>query len=78
MVASDPPNAEPPNPSQKSIFRGFKSDPSNTDWLGPSILTARTVAAAAEFPYVKGVFGTVVVILETIEVWLCQLPIKYH
>ncbi|KAJ7104954.1 hypothetical protein C8R44DRAFT_886965 [Mycena epipterygia] len=40
------------------------------DWLDISLLTAKTITAAAEcvpFPYVKGVCGTVVVLLETIE-----------
>ncbi|KAJ7830444.1 hypothetical protein B0H14DRAFT_2593350 [Mycena olivaceomarginata] len=41
---------------------------SSTDWLWTSLLAARTIAAAAEsFPYLKGVFGTVVVLLETVE-----------
>lgn len=44
---------------------------SSTDWLWTSLLAARTIAAAAEsFPYLKGVFGTVVVLLETVEVQL--------
>ncbi|KAJ6557594.1 hypothetical protein B0H19DRAFT_1290623 [Mycena capillaripes] len=40
------------------------------DWVGTSLLTARTITAAAEcapFPYIKGVFATVVILLETIE-----------
>ncbi|KAJ7270443.1 hypothetical protein C8J57DRAFT_1227089 [Mycena rebaudengoi] len=40
----------------------------NSDWLGASLITARTISAAAEsFPYLKGVFGTVVILLETVE-----------
>ncbi|KAJ7484108.1 hypothetical protein FB451DRAFT_1363712 [Mycena latifolia] len=42
----------------------------NSDWLATSLVTAKAVTAGAEclpFPYVKGVFGTVVMILETIE-----------
>ncbi|KAJ7106948.1 hypothetical protein C8R44DRAFT_858062 [Mycena epipterygia] len=41
-----------------------------TDWLANSLLTAKTITAAAEcvpFSCVKGVFGTVVVLLETVE-----------
>ncbi|KAJ7615525.1 hypothetical protein FB45DRAFT_1064418 [Roridomyces roridus] len=41
-----------------------------TDWVGPSLLTAKTIAAVVEglpFPYVKSVFGLAVVLLETIE-----------
>ncbi|KAJ7144256.1 hypothetical protein C8R44DRAFT_725214 [Mycena epipterygia] len=43
---------------------------SNADWVSRSLLTAKTIAAGAEslpFPYVKGVFGIAVVLLETIE-----------
>ncbi|KAF7375664.1 Protein kinase domain-containing protein [Mycena sanguinolenta] len=41
---------------------------SNSDWIGALLLTARTVSTAAEsFPYLKGVVGTVVVLLETVE-----------
>ncbi|KAJ7627420.1 hypothetical protein FB45DRAFT_1082759 [Roridomyces roridus] len=41
-----------------------------SDWIGPSLFTARTISAAVEglpFPYVRSVFGLVVVLLETIE-----------
>ncbi|KAJ7106955.1 hypothetical protein C8R44DRAFT_322986 [Mycena epipterygia] len=43
---------------------------SETDWLANSLLTAKIITAAADsvpLPYVKGVFGTVVVLLETVE-----------
>ncbi|KAJ7454167.1 hypothetical protein FB451DRAFT_1184921 [Mycena latifolia] len=43
---------------------------SRTDWLATALTTAKAVTAGAEclpFPYVKGVFGTVVLILETVE-----------
>ncbi|KAJ7082155.1 kinase-like domain-containing protein [Mycena epipterygia] len=43
---------------------------SNPDWLGTSILTARTIATEAEslpFPYVTAVFGIAVIVLESIE-----------
>ncbi|KAJ7099667.1 hypothetical protein C8R44DRAFT_747603 [Mycena epipterygia] len=46
------------------------SSESKTDWLANSLLTAKIVTAAADsvpLPYVKGVFGTVVVLLETVE-----------
>ncbi|KAJ7257645.1 hypothetical protein C8J57DRAFT_1721026 [Mycena rebaudengoi] len=40
----------------------------SSDWLWTSLLTARTIAAASEsVPYLKGVFGTVVILLETVE-----------
>jgi hypothetical protein len=71
MSSSSTPTAKASSPLQKRRFLGSKSLPQNSDWLTPSILTARTVTAAAEclpFPYVKGVFGTVVILLETVEV----------
>ncbi|KAJ7637819.1 hypothetical protein B0H17DRAFT_1339476, partial [Mycena rosella] len=46
------------------------SSESKSDWLETSLTTAKGVTAAAEclpFPYVKGVFGLVVIILETVE-----------
>ncbi|KAJ7626713.1 hypothetical protein B0H17DRAFT_1150942 [Mycena rosella] len=62
---------KPPTQTRGRIFRVFKpSSHSKSDWLATSLTTAKGVAAAAEcipFPYVKGAFGTVVVILETIE-----------
>jgi hypothetical protein len=41
------------------------------DWLAHMILAVKTVAAGAEFiplPYLRAVFGTVVVLLETVDV----------
>ncbi|KAJ7633632.1 hypothetical protein DFH06DRAFT_1101081 [Mycena polygramma] len=46
------------------------SSPSSSDWLGVSLLTAKTIAAAGEclsVPYVKGAFALVILILETVE-----------
>ncbi|KAJ7195794.1 hypothetical protein GGX14DRAFT_403763 [Mycena pura] len=46
------------------------ASPSNSDWLGPTLLTARTMVAASEnapVPFVKGVFGTILIVLETID-----------
>ncbi|KAJ6500312.1 hypothetical protein DFH09DRAFT_1336207 [Mycena vulgaris] len=70
---SAPPNAAS-NPSPQTPATGkFKvnlSSQSKSDWLAGSLTTAKLIAAGAEcvpFPYVKGVFGTVVVILETVE-----------
>ncbi|KAJ6535373.1 hypothetical protein DFH09DRAFT_1404452 [Mycena vulgaris] len=40
------------------------------NWLANSLLAAKTITAAAEcapFPYIKGVFGLVVILLETVE-----------
>ncbi|KAJ7881694.1 hypothetical protein B0H13DRAFT_2540395 [Mycena leptocephala] len=67
---------QPPGSSSRAKRRGMRSrlfqpiSVSHVDWLGPSILTAKTVASAAEalpFPYVKAVFVSVVVLLETVE-----------
>ncbi|KAJ7343824.1 hypothetical protein DFH08DRAFT_1081240 [Mycena albidolilacea] len=72
-MSSSSTSAGAPNPPQKkgrTTLQSFKSLSPNSDWLAPSILTAKTVTAAAEcfpFPYVKGVFGTVVILLETVE-----------
>ncbi|KAJ7699825.1 hypothetical protein B0H14DRAFT_3904471 [Mycena olivaceomarginata] len=46
------------------------SSASGPDWLSPTILAARAITAAGEclpFPYMKGVFGIVVIFLETVE-----------
>ncbi|KAJ7754798.1 hypothetical protein B0H16DRAFT_1541826 [Mycena metata] len=60
-------------PSPKNIpnetFRPFKPK-SPPAWLGPSLLMAKIIAQSAEcapFPHVQGAFGTIVVVLETIE-----------
>jgi hypothetical protein len=45
---------------------------SKSDWLAPTIVAAKMITAAGEclpFPYVKGAFGMVVILLETVEVW---------
>jgi hypothetical protein len=41
------------------------------DWLAHMILTVKTIAAGAEFvpvPYIRAAFGTVVILLETVDV----------
>ncbi|KAJ7458462.1 hypothetical protein FB451DRAFT_579971 [Mycena latifolia] len=63
------PNSPPPGEGAKSL-RIKASSQSKSDWLATSLMTAKAVTATAEcvpFPYVKGVFGTAVTILETIE-----------
>ncbi|KAJ6607831.1 hypothetical protein B0H10DRAFT_538833 [Mycena sp. CBHHK59/15] len=60
---SSPQPAALPNPSTAS-------NTTSPDWLANFILTAKTITAAAEllpFPYVKGVFGAVVPILEAVQ-----------
>ncbi|KAJ7133177.1 P-loop containing nucleoside triphosphate hydrolase protein [Mycena epipterygia] len=63
--------SNPSNPGGRSTFRAFKTDPSSSpEWLAPLILSAKGFAAGAEilpFPYLKGVFGAVVFLLETVE-----------
>ncbi|KAJ7463650.1 P-loop containing nucleoside triphosphate hydrolase protein [Mycena latifolia] len=52
-------------------LRTFKPPPSaGSDWLPALILNAKAISAGAEslpFPYAKGVFGTTVFLLETVE-----------
>jgi hypothetical protein len=41
------------------------------DWLAHMILAVKTVAAGADFipvPYIRAAFGTVVILLETVDV----------
>jgi hypothetical protein len=57
--------------SKKETVRAPKSPSQSSDWIRTSLPTANIIAAAAEFiplPYVKGVFGVVVTLLETVEV----------
>ncbi|KAJ6503127.1 hypothetical protein DFH09DRAFT_1102067 [Mycena vulgaris] len=52
------------------VFKAKLSSGSNSDWLAGSLITAKVIAAGVEcipFPYVRGVFGTVVIILEMVE-----------
>ncbi|KAJ6543526.1 P-loop containing nucleoside triphosphate hydrolase protein [Mycena vulgaris] len=71
---SAPNSASSPSPQTPAkgsrVFKSKSSSQSKSDWLAASLTTAKVTAAGAEcipFPYVKGVFGTVVVILETVE-----------
>ncbi|KAF7366941.1 hypothetical protein MSAN_00952800 [Mycena sanguinolenta] len=73
MSASTTPTAagSVSSPSKKKTVRASKSPSHSTsDWIGTSLLTAKAIAAGAEcipFPYVKGVFGVVISLLETVE-----------
>ncbi|KAF7345853.1 hypothetical protein MVEN_01607000 [Mycena venus] len=66
-------HAAAPNPSQSAgpTLRPYRPTQSSTsDWLTPLLLNAKALAAGAEivpFPYVKGVFGSVVLLLETVD-----------
>ncbi|KAJ7734809.1 hypothetical protein B0H16DRAFT_1695761 [Mycena metata] len=63
------PNSEPLRPQQPTGKKKTSSK-SESEWLAPAILTARTITAAAEstpFLYIKGVSGTVLILLETVQ-----------
>ncbi|KAJ7473336.1 hypothetical protein FB451DRAFT_1467955 [Mycena latifolia] len=65
-------NTFPTSPSRKptvTSLRAFKTN-AKSDWVGPALLVAKAITAGAEcvpFPYVKGAFGVIVILLETIE-----------
>ncbi|KAJ7769904.1 hypothetical protein B0H16DRAFT_1686018 [Mycena metata] len=68
MFPASSPNSAPSNPQPLGKKKG--SSRSKSEWLAPAILAAKTITAAAEcasFAYIKGVFGTVLILLETIE-----------
>ncbi|KAJ7017488.1 hypothetical protein C8F04DRAFT_1200404 [Mycena alexandri] len=68
MSTTSPSNAQPSTTQPTGGNKAFAK--SKLDWLAPAILTARTITAAAEcapFPYIKGVSGTVVILLETVQ-----------
>ncbi|KAJ7115206.1 hypothetical protein C8R44DRAFT_880528 [Mycena epipterygia] len=66
MASSSPPNPVVSPPSQPS-----KTSPnSNPAWLDTLLFNARMIAAGVDafpFPYVKGVCGTIVFLLEAVE-----------
>ncbi|KAJ7211772.1 hypothetical protein GGX14DRAFT_394089 [Mycena pura] len=71
-MSTTSPKAKPlaASPIQTTHRRSQSASTSNSDWLGPSLLAARAMTAASDsapFPYVRGVFATVVVVLESIE-----------
>ncbi|KAJ7494871.1 hypothetical protein B0H11DRAFT_920435 [Mycena galericulata] len=71
MSASNTPNTGTSNSLPNGgVPRTTESPSRSTDWVGMSLLTAKAITAAAEcapFPYIKGVFGTVIILLETVE-----------
>ncbi|KAJ6564849.1 hypothetical protein B0H19DRAFT_1259254 [Mycena capillaripes] len=73
MSAGSPPSTRASTPSQKMksrIFQHISPTTSKSGWLTDFIQAARILKEAAELvpvPYVKGVFGTVVVLLETVK-----------
>ncbi|KAJ7099110.1 hypothetical protein C8R44DRAFT_747794 [Mycena epipterygia] len=63
-MSSSPPNAVISRPSSKP------SPSSNPGWLEALLFNARMITAGADtlpFPYVKGIFSTVVFLLETVQ-----------
>ncbi|KAJ7480581.1 hypothetical protein FB451DRAFT_1365066, partial [Mycena latifolia] len=60
------------SPSHKPTATSFRASKTNSksDWLGPALLAAKEITTGAEcvpFPYVKGAFGVIVILLETVE-----------
>ncbi|KAJ6450917.1 hypothetical protein C8R45DRAFT_916716 [Mycena sanguinolenta] len=70
-AAPNPPHAAMATPSWLSKKHSKAGSlASGPDWLGPTIQAAKTITAAGEclpFPYVKGVFGIVIIFLETVQ-----------
>ncbi|KAJ6533813.1 hypothetical protein DFH09DRAFT_1284395 [Mycena vulgaris] len=70
----------PPNPAF-SFSPQTPATETQPDWLASSLTTVKFIVAGVEcipFPYVKGVFGMVVIILEMVEIclWLTWLVQK--
>jgi hypothetical protein len=81
-MSTKAPNSGAFSPIQEgrpTTFRPFKSTSTqNSDWLGPSIHAAsilKEIADLVPIPYIRGVFGTVLILLETVEVW-CDILMK--
>ncbi|KAJ7040197.1 hypothetical protein C8F04DRAFT_1231107 [Mycena alexandri] len=70
MSTTSPLNSGPSTPGPQPTRGKKASHKPKSEWLAPAIITAKTITAAAEcapFPYIKGVSGTVLVLLETVE-----------
>ncbi|KAJ7359593.1 hypothetical protein DFH08DRAFT_932046 [Mycena albidolilacea] len=53
------------------LYAQLRAESAPIDWLAHMILAVKTMAAGAEFiplPYIRAVFGTVVIFLETVDV----------
>ncbi|KAJ7104972.1 hypothetical protein C8R44DRAFT_987817 [Mycena epipterygia] len=64
------PNAAASTQGSSPMSATPSASSARADWLEISLLTTKAITAAAEcvpFPYVKGVCGTAVALLETIE-----------
>lgn len=79
MSASDM-NAKASIPNKKkggTTLPSLKSFSSRSDWLSRCIQIAEILKEAADLvpgSYVKGAMGTVVILLETVEVWKQDFP----
>ncbi|KAJ7895214.1 hypothetical protein B0H14DRAFT_2681616 [Mycena olivaceomarginata] len=63
---------KPPSPARgtDSLDLPLMAGSVSQDWLAHMILTVKTIAAGAEFvpvPYIRAAFGTVVILLETVD-----------
>ncbi|KAJ7850967.1 hypothetical protein B0H13DRAFT_52122 [Mycena leptocephala] len=77
MSSSSSSKSGPNSPQMAGMMRSQSSKTcsqgppaSKSDWLAPTIVAAKMITAAGEclpFPYVKGAFGMVVILLETVE-----------
>ncbi|KAJ6535347.1 hypothetical protein DFH09DRAFT_1324968 [Mycena vulgaris] len=62
--------SSPPAPVVSSAPQQGSTPSESSNWLADSLLAAKTITAAAEcapFPHIKGSFGLVVILLETVE-----------
>lgn len=81
MSATDSSNAAgfgSTNMKGTAVQTGQSPPRSNPDWITTSLLAAKALAAGTgdqNFPYVKNVFGTAIILLETVEVrsWIPSL-----
>jgi hypothetical protein len=70
-------NAMPNKKQGGTTLQPLKSSTSRSDWLSHCIHIAKILKEAADFipvTYVKGAVGTVVILLETVEVCKSAFP----
>jgi hypothetical protein len=83
MSTTTPPNLAGSRPNQKGGRKpGQSVQPreTRTEWLEPLLLAAKAGVAAGEscpIPYVKGAFGIVVLLLETVQVSNLAISANY-
>jgi hypothetical protein len=81
-MSASPANAKASIPNQKkggTITQPLKSSSSRSDWLSHCIHIAKILKEAADLvpvTYVKGAVGTVVILLETVEVCKQNFPLN--